>query len=163
MDLIVATIAAGVLGTLVMDALNHVVSRTGLILKIDLRMIGRMSAGWLRGRLRYENPGQIEPHEHERILGYVTHYAIGLVLAAVLVIGWGQFIGGLVPPLWALLYGFATTVASEFFVYPSMGLGVCGRLSPERIKAALSPLANHLFFGIGMALPIACLQNCFSS
>ena len=157
MDLVVVTIAAGVLGTLVMDVLNHLVSQTGLLLKIDVRMIGRMSAGWLRGRFLYENPGQIEPHEHELILGYAAHYAIGLVLATVFVIGWDQFISGPISPLLALFYGFATTVASEFFVYPSMGLGVCGRLSAEGIKAALSPLANHLFFGVGMAIAIVVL------
>ncbi len=157
MDLVVDTIGAGVLGTLVMDALNHLVSQTGFILKTDIRMIGRMSAGWLRGRFRYENPSQIEPHEHELTLGYLAHYAIGLVLAAIFVIGWDQLIGGTISPVWALVYGFTTTVASEFIVYPSMGLGMCGRRSPEGIKAALSPLANHLFFGIGMAIAIAVL------
>jgi hypothetical protein len=88
------------------------------------------------------------------LFGYVAHYGIGLVLAAIFVIGWDQFIGGTISPLWAVVYGFATTVISEFFVYPSMGLGICGRRSPDGIKASLSPLANHLFFGIGIAIAI---------
>jgi hypothetical protein len=37
-------------------------------------------------------------------------------------------------------------------------LGVCGRRSKEAIKAFLSPLANHLFYGLGMAIAIAVLQ-----
>ena len=155
MDLFIRTVAAGVVGTLVMDALNHLLSRTELILKIDVRMIGRMTAGWIRGRFLYENPDQIEPDDNELFLGYAAHYAIGLALAAIFVIGWDQTVGGPVSPLWALVYGFATTVASHFFVYPSMGLGVCGRRSAEGRKAALSPLANHLFFGIGMAIAVA--------
>jgi len=57
--------------------------------------------------------------------------------------------------LWALTYGVATTAASVFFVYPSMGLGVFGWRSPEGIKAPLSSLANHLFFGLGMAVAVA--------
>ena len=154
MKLIITTVAAGVLGTLMMDVLNHLVSRTGLILKIDVRMIGRMSAGWARGRFRYDSPSQIEPNAYELMLGYTAHYAIGLVLAAIFVIGWDKVVGGPLSPLWALAYGFATTVASEFLVYPSMGLGVCGRLSPEGIRAPLSPLANHLFFGAGMAVAV---------
>jgi hypothetical protein len=52
-------------------------------------------------------------------------------------------------------YGVATTVASFFFVYPSMGLGVFGRRSPERITAFITPLANHLFYGVGLALGLA--------
>ncbi len=155
MDLVITAVAAGVLGTLVMDSLNHLVSRTGLILRIDARMIGRMSVGWARGRFRYDSPSQIEPTAHELLLGYAAHYAIGLVLAAIFVIGWSQFIGGSISPLWTIIYGFATTVASEFIVYPAVGLGLCGHRSPERIKAFFSPLANHLFFGVGMAVAIA--------
>ncbi|MDH3816802.1 MAG: DUF2938 family protein, partial [Acidobacteriota bacterium] len=58
-------------------------------------------------------------------------------------------------PVWALAYGLATTVASLFFVYPSMGLGVAGRRSPEGMRAPLSSLANHLFYGVGLAGGIA--------
>ena len=58
--------------------------------------------------------------------------------------------------MWALAYGFATTVASSvFFVYPSMGFGVFGMRSPEGIRAPLYSLANHLFFGVGMAVAVA--------
>jgi len=155
MDLIVTAIAAGVLGTLAMDSLNYLFSRPGMILKIDVGMIGRMSAGWARGRFRYRHPGQIEPVANELLYGYITHYAIGVALAFVYVLGWDLLVGGPASPLWALVYGFATTIASEFVVYPSMGLGVCGRRSPEGIRAPLSPLANHLFFGVGMAVAVA--------
>jgi hypothetical protein len=69
-------------------------------------------------------------------------------------LGWDLMVGGPVSPVCALVYGFATTVASLFFLYPSMGLGVFGRRSPESIKAPLSPFANHLFFGVGMAIAV---------
>ena len=44
MDLIVTGIVAGVLGTLVMDSLNHLFARIGVITKIDVSLIGRMDA-----------------------------------------------------------------------------------------------------------------------
>jgi len=47
LDLVVVGVVAGVLGTLVMDSLNHLFARTGMLLKIDMRMIGRMSMGWV--------------------------------------------------------------------------------------------------------------------
>ena len=56
MDLIIAGIVAGAFGTITMDILNHLVARTGMILKIDVEMIGRMSTGWTRGRFRYSHP-----------------------------------------------------------------------------------------------------------
>ena len=55
MDLVVTGAVAGVLGTLVMDSLNHLLARTGMLLRIDMRMVGRMSAGWAHGRIRYRS------------------------------------------------------------------------------------------------------------
>ena len=155
MALIVTGVVAGVLGTLVMDSLYHLFARTGMILKIDVRMIGRMSAGWVRGRFRYRHPGEMEPVANELLYGYIAHHTIGVGFAVIYMLGWGLLVGGPASPVWALVYGFATTVASLFFVYPSMGLGVFGRRSPEGIKAPLSSLANHLFFGVGMAVGVA--------
>ena len=155
MNLIVAGIVAGVLGTVVMDLANHLFARAGMILKIDVAMIGRMSAGWARGRFTYRDPGEMEPVANEKFLGYVTHFAIGVGLAFIYVIGWALVVGGPASPVWALVYGIVTTAASLFLVYPSMGLGMGGRRSPEGIKAVLSPLVNHLFFGVGMAVAVA--------
>ncbi|MEJ2722221.1 MAG: DUF2938 family protein [bacterium] len=155
MDLIVTGVIAGVLGTFVMDLLNHLFSRSGALLKIDVGMIGRMSVGWARGRFRYRNPGEMEQVANESLIGYITHYGIGVGLAVPFVLGWGLLVEGPVSPIWTLCYGVATTVASWFVVYPSMGFGLFGRWSPEGAKAPLSSLANHVFFGIGMAVAVA--------
>ena len=155
MDLVVTGVVAGVLGTLMMDLLNHLCARTGMILKIDVGMIGRMAAGWARGRFRYGHPSEMEQVANEMLYGYVTHYTIGVGLAVPYVLGWDLLVGGPASPLWALAYGVVTTVASYFFVFPSMGLGVFGRRSPEGIRAPLSSLANHLFYGVGLAVGVA--------
>ena len=155
MDLVVTGIVAGVLGTLAMDLLNLTFSRTGMISKIDVGMIGRMAAGWAHGRLCYRHPDEMEQVANEKIYGYFTHYGIGVGLAIPYVLGWDLLVGGPASPVWALVYGVATTVASVFLVFPSVGLGVCGRRSPEGIKAPLSSLANHLFYGVGMAVAVA--------
>ena len=155
MDLIVTGVVTGVLGTLVMDLLNHLFAWMGMILKIDMRMIGRMSVGWTHGRFRYRSPGEMVPAANEKLYGYITHYAIGVGLAVPYVLGWDLLVGGPASPAWALAYGVATTAASWFFVFPSMGLGMFGRRSPEGIRAPLSSLANHLFYGVGIAVAVA--------
>ena len=124
MDLIVTGVVAGVLGTLVMDSLNHLFARTRMLLKIDMRMIGRMSMGWAHGRFRYRHPGEMGQVANELLYGYITHYTIGVGLAVTYMLGWDLLVGGPASPIWALVYGVATTVASHFFVLPSMGLGV---------------------------------------
>jgi len=154
MDLIVTGVAVGVLGTIVMDALNHLFARIGMISKIDVGMLGRMAVGWVHGRFLYHHPGEIAQVANEIFYGYITHYSIGVGLAVPFVIGWDLMVGGPASPAWALAYGVTTTIASWFFVYPSLGLGVFGLRSPEGIKSTLSSLANHIFFGIGMAVAV---------
>jgi len=155
MDLVIAGVVAGVLGTLVMDLGNLLLARAKIISKIDVGMIGRMAAGWARGRFRYGHPSEMEEVPNEVFLGYATHLGIGVSLAVPYVLGSNLLIGGPVSPIWAIPYGVATTVASWFFVYPSMGFGVFGMRSPEGLRAPLSSLANHLFYGVGIAVGIS--------
>ncbi len=155
MEFIVLGVAAGISGTIIMDLLNNLFSRTGAISKIDMNMIGRMAAGWAEGKFFYSNPGEMKQVSKEKLYGYLTHYSIGIGLALIFIIGWEIIVGGYPSPVWILLYGIATTVASVFFVYPCMGYGILGLRSPEGIKSTFSSLANHLFFGIGMAVAVA--------
>jgi len=155
MDVVLTGVVAGVLGTLAMDSFNLLFARAGVLSRIDVGMIGRMAAGWTRGRFRYGQPSEMQPVSNEKAYGYLTHYSIGVGFALGYVLGWRLLIGGAASPMWALAYGVATTVAAYFFVLPSMGLGVFGRRSPEGIKTPLSSLANHLFYGVGMAVGIA--------
>jgi hypothetical protein len=138
-----------------MDSLNNLFARAGMLSKIDVGMIGRMAVGWAHGRFRYGHPSEIEPVANERFYGHAAHYTIGVVLAIPFVLGWDLLVGGPAAPGWAVAYGVATTVASNFLVFPSMGLGVFGRRSPDGIKAPLSSLANHLFYGVGLAVGVA--------
>ena len=154
MDFIITGLIAGVLGTLAMDLLNNLVARTGIFLKIEVGMLGRMAVGWTHGRFRYEHPDEMEQVPNEMIYGYLAHFAIGVGLAIPFVLSWDLWVGGPASPVWAVLYGVTTTAASFFFVYPSMGLGAFGRRSPERIKAFISPLANHFFYGVGLAFGV---------
>ena len=116
MDLVVTAVVAGVLGTLIMDLLNLLCARTGMISKIEVGMIGRMAVGWARGRFHYAHPSEMQQVANEKLYGYVTHYAIGVGLAVPYVFGWALLVGGPVSPVWALAYGLATTVASYCFV-----------------------------------------------
>jgi hypothetical protein len=155
MDVVLKGVAAGVVGTLVMDALNHLCARAGLIARIDVRAIGRMASGWVRGRFRYRRAEDMAPVPHEALRGHLAHYAIGVGLALAYVLGWDLLVGGPASAAWAPVYGLATTAASLFLVYPAMGLGACGLRSPEGFRNPLSSLANHLFFGLGMAAALA--------
>jgi hypothetical protein len=155
MNLFLTGVIAGVLGTLIMDSLNYLFSRSGMLSKIDLKMIGRMSSGWIRGNFYYRHPSEMKQVTKETLYGYIAHYAIGVVFALVYVLSWYYLIGMPISSLWAFVYGIATTAGSLMLIYPSMGLGMLGIRSPEGIKAPLSSLANHTFYGIGLSIGIA--------
>ncbi len=154
MDFLASGIVAGVLGTLAMDLFNNLVARTGVFLKIDVAMIGRMVAGWKHGRFHYRHPDEMERVPNEMVYGYLAHFAIGVGLAVPFVLNWVLWVGEPVSPLWAVIYGVTTTAVSFFFVYPAIGLGAFGRRSPERVKAFITPLANHFFYGVGLAVGV---------
>ena len=155
MNLVVVGVVAGVLGTVVMDLGNFLLSRAGVISRIHMGMLGRWAGGWTRGRFRYGHPSEMEEIANEVLYGFVTHYSIGVGLAVSYVLGWDLLVGGPASPLWAVAYGVATTVAPWFLTYPSVGFGALGMRSPEGLKAPISSLVNHLFFGLGIAAGIA--------
>jgi len=140
---------------LVMDLLNLLFARLGIITQMHMEVLGRMAVGWTRGRFRYGHPSEMKKVANELVYGYVTHYAIGVSLAVSYMLGWDLLVGGPSSPVWALAYGVATTVATWFFVFPSLGFGAFGRRSPEGLRATLSSLANHAFYGLGIAMGIA--------
>lgn len=150
-------VLGGIVGTFVMDFLNALCARTGIILPIDRRMIGRLAHGWLRGRFVYEQPGDVPSVRRELMYGYGAHYLIGIVLAVAYTVGWNALIGGTASPTWAVAYGVGTTGAAYFFLFPSIGLGVCAARSPRGIKLPLSSLVNHLFYGLGLGAALALL------
>jgi hypothetical protein len=157
MHLVLSGIAAGVLGTLVMDAANFLLARVGILTKIDVRTIGRVSTGWVRGRVRYEHPSEIPQVSSALTRGYIAHYLIGMILAIAYLIGWELLIGGPPSAMWAFVYGVTTTAAAYLLLLPSIGLGICGRLSPDGIRLPLSSLVNHIFYGLGIAAGVALL------
>jgi len=155
MDIIIIGFIAGIVGTITMDVLNGLFSRVGLVAKIEAHMIGRMVAGWTRGRFRYGHPEEMTPVANERLYGYLAHYGIGVGLAVPFFFGWYLVFGELASPLLTVTYGIATTAASYFFVYPCMGQGIFGLRSQDGRRNVLTSLANHSFFAVGMAAVVA--------
>jgi hypothetical protein len=111
----------------------------------------------MRGQILYDNPSELPQISASLVRGYVTHYLIGVVLAITYLIGWDLLTGAPPSAIWAVAYGVTTTVVAYFFLLPSIGLGICGRYSPQGIKLPLSSLINHLFYGLGLAGAIALL------
>ena len=143
-------VVIGVGATLVMDAWALFLRRCFGVASLDFAMLGRWVGHLARGRVRHERIGQSAPVAHERAIGWIAHYTIGVTFAALLVAvagrGWVEQ-PTLVP---ALLVSTGTLVAPFLVLQPGMGLGIAASRTPRPNAARLRSVATHTAYGVGL-------------
>ena len=127
----------------------------------NFALAGRWVGNMRRGRFAHVSIADAPPVAGELGLGWLTHYAIGIAYACLLVgvqgIGWS-----LQPsPLPALAMGVGTVVAPLFLMQPAMGAGFAASNTPTPLKNCLRSLANHAVFGAGLYLAALCINGIF--
>lgn len=142
------TIIVGCGATALMDVAGEVVRRTTGVPPLDLALVGRWIGHIPQGKLTHESIAQAEPVEHERAIGLVAHYVIGIGFAGLLVAhpGWRAH-----PTfLPALAVGVATTAAPWLIMQPAFGLGVAASKTPDPPAARRRSLRSHAVYGAGL-------------
>ena len=156
-DDIAHVILIGVGATLLMDAWLLALSRLG-VPSSSFALIGRWVGHLPRGRFAHAAIARAAPIPAELALGWLTHYAIGIAYAALLVgllgLGWTQQ-PTLLP---ALAFGAATVVAPLFVMQPAMGAGFAASKTAAPLKNCLRSATNHAVFGIGLYVAAAVLE-----
>src|SRR5690606_7934387 len=84
MNDIITVICIGIGATAVMDIWLLLLRRMG-VQTLNFAFIGRWVGHLLRGRFRHDAIARSEPIPAELALGWITHYAIGVAFAALLV------------------------------------------------------------------------------
>jgi hypothetical protein len=146
-----AAIFIGVCATAVLDLWLVGLKRLGVPTG-NFALIGRWVAHMARGKFSHASIGRAEPVGGELAIGWVTHYAVGIVFAAVLVALQGA--GWLQQPTFvpAVLTGVATVVMPLFVMQPAMGSGFAASKTQTPLRNCARSVANHAVFGIGMYL-----------
>lgn len=151
---LVTLIGAG--ATAVLDAWLLLLTRLGVPTS-SFALIGRWIGHLARGRFAHPSIAKAAPVAHELGLGWLTHYAVGVAFAALLVavqgIGWAHQ-PSFLP---ALATGIATVVVPLFVMQPAMGSGFAASKTPTPLKNCLRSVANHAVFGCGLYLAAAAL------
>lgn len=145
-------IPIGIGATLVMDLwtlLRRAVSGTPLP---NYSLVGRWIAWMPRGRFVHHPISATPPQRGEAVIGWVAHYAIGILFAVVLLAIAGSAWAHAPTLAPALLMGIASVVAPLFLMQPGLGLGIAARRAPSPSRARLQSLANHTVYGIGLYL-----------
>ncbi len=150
-------IAIGAGATAVMDLWLAGLARLG-IASLNFDFVGRWVGHLFRGRFRHAAIGRSPPIRGERLLGWLTHYLVGIVFATGLVLTQGlawvhdPHLGP------ALAAGVLTVLAPLGLMQPAMGLGLAASRTATPLRNCLRSLANHTVFGLGLYLAALAVQ-----
>ena len=139
-------------------AVVEVLKRHG-VPTLDFALLGRWVGQVFHGQVAHDSIRSACSIAGEVGLGWVTHYAVGIAFAALLVVLQGA--SWLDDPalLPALAWGLATAVAPLFVLQPAMGAGIASSRTPAPLKNSIRSLANHAVFGLGLYLSAAALSQ----
>lgn len=157
MSILAQGLALGAGATALMDLWLLGLRRAG-VATLDFALLGRWAGHLPQGRWRHESIAKAGAVRGERALGWLVHYAVGLLFAALLLAWQG--------PAWldaprlapALLLGLATVAAPLLLMQPAMGAGLAGRRKGPVGPNVLRSAANHLVFGLGLYLSALAIQ-----
>lgn len=141
----------GIGATAVMDGWLLLLNRLG-VPTLNFAFIGRWVGHLLRGQFAHAAIAKAAPIRGELAWGWLTHYAVGVAFATVLIgiqgADWLRH-PTLLP---ALAVGICTVAAPLLVMQPAMGSGFAASRTPTPLKNCLRSLANHAVFGLGLYL-----------
>ena len=146
---IAAVVALGVGATAVMDIWLLVIRRLGIPTG-SFALIGRWVGHFRHGRFMHTAIGKADQVPGELAIGWLTHYAIGIAYAAMLVAIAGTHWLDRPSVLPAVAFGIATVVAPLFVMQPAMGSGVAASKTPTPVIHCARSVLNHTVFGLGL-------------
>ncbi|MFY3382693.1 DUF2938 domain-containing protein [Paracidovorax sp. MALMAid1276] len=141
----------GVGATAVMDTWLALLQRLG-VPTLNFAFIGRWVGHLLRGRFAHAAIAKAAPIRGETAWGWLTHYAVGMGFAMVLVAIQGTDWVRSPTLLPAVALGIGTVAAPLFVMQPAMGAGFAASRTPTPLRNCLRSLANHTVFGFGLYL-----------
>ena len=140
----------GVIATLVIDSWALILQKGFGLPTVNWGMVGRWFGHLPRGVLIHRPIGKSKAVSHERLIGWVAHYAIGVLYALgylYLVVGVFSETPSLIS---ALAFGLATLVAPWLILQPGLGVGVFARRAPRPGVVRLITLSVHALFGVSL-------------
>ncbi|WP_269792258.1 DUF2938 domain-containing protein [Stenotrophomonas sp. Iso1] len=139
----------GVVATGVMDIWSMVLRRLG-VPTLGYALVGRWLAHALQGRWWHRPIQGSTAIAHERLFGWVAHYALGVVFAFMLcgVAGVHWLRQPTLAP--ALVFGVASVIVPWCVMQPAMGAGFAAAHTPQPWRARWQSVATHAVFGMGL-------------
>jgi hypothetical protein len=152
MEYLMYAVPVGIGATALMDVWGVVRQPLFGIPRMDLALVGRWVGRMMVGEFRHEAISNALPVPGERLIGWMVHYLIGIMFAALLL--------AIAGPEWvthpkpgpAVAIGIGTTVAPLLIMQPAMGVGRGASNASRRRRAQLHSLVSHVLYGLGLYL-----------
>jgi hypothetical protein len=147
-------LVVGLLATLTMDVAALIIVKSGAITlgryRIVPELLGRWIGSFPGGKFVHSTIFETAAVPHEKLIGLVAHYLIGITLTSLLLFPHVRIWRRSVSLRGGALFGLATCVFPWFLMFPAMGFGIMAIHLPS--PSPLMPLSvlNHVAFGMGI-------------
>jgi hypothetical protein len=103
-----------------------------------------------KGKVFHDDIAKAAPYQNEQALGWVFHYAVGIIYGILLVMITGP--GWLAQPTFlpAWIWGIVTIAGGWFLLQPGLGIGWAASKTPNPNKVRFLGLVAHTIFGFGL-------------
>ncbi|WP_438749653.1 DUF2938 domain-containing protein [Pararhizobium sp. O133] len=149
-DIFWRCVAIGIGGTVLMDLWAILLSFLPGQSKPNWAPVGRWFWHLRNGKVFHEDIGKAEPYEHELALGWIGHYAVGIIYGflPLVIAGTGWLAAPTFLPAWII--GIVTVGAGWFLLQPGLGIGWAASKTPNPTKVRVLNLVAHTVFAVGM-------------
>jgi hypothetical protein len=113
-------------------------------------MVGRWIGHMRDGQFTHLSIGSSPPIAHESLLGWVFHYVVGCIYAAIY-LSYAALVAMGHPTLKsAVVFGLVTILSPWLLMQPALGLGFCASKAPRPALVRMQNLIIHVVFGLAL-------------
>lgn len=150
MELLVRGVVIGIGATVLMDLWAILLWKVFRQSRPNWAPVGRWFWHLRSGTVFHEDIGKAAPYAGELALGWISHYAVGILYGVVLalIVGPAWFAAPTFLPAWIL--GIVTVGAGWFLLQPGLGIGFAASKLPNANQVRVLNLLSHTVFALGL-------------
>ena len=142
----------GIVATLAIDLWQRLLNAIAGLPPANWGLIGRWVAWFPRGVFVHRPISATASVRGEIIIGWVFHYAVGIVYAALYLTLMSLGFGTEPTLVSAVTFGLVLLVAPWFVMQPALGLGFMASHTPKPAVIRAVNVSVHAVFGVGLWL-----------
>jgi hypothetical protein len=143
-------LAMGITATVAVDLWATFTNRMLGWPRTNWGLVGRWIGHMRDGQFTHASIGSSPKILHESILGWVFHYLVGCIYAALYVMYVNIAQMGQPTLVSAVTFGLVTILSPWLLMQPALGLGICATKAPRSNLVRLQNFFIHTLFGMAL-------------